>query len=250
MASMVATYQPNLLLVELGFNDIGWFVSDAYGLLNCMGNFINNARAARSDLQFAIANVPQRTFIQGRDDLPPQTTLYNNLLANAIAGWTRPSSPVVLVDFAGNYNCKPDSCPAGHDGLHPNSLGEYQIASAFTKALVNDLHIGSSPLSVPSSAPARPCPVPSNVVAKSSPDGIAVTWDAVYGAFSYDLRSTNVGAKTTSQLTVSTTRWDTTWTQDGWEWEYQVRTNNGAVGVSVSYCISLFNLFKTQVFVR
>lgn len=37
----------------------------------------------------------------------------------------------------------------GYDGLHPNAWGEYQIASAFSKTLVNDFNIGSQPLAAP-----------------------------------------------------------------------------------------------------
>lgn len=33
---MVAKYKPDILLVMLGFNDMGWFVSDAPGTLNSM----------------------------------------------------------------------------------------------------------------------------------------------------------------------------------------------------------------------
>jgi lysophospholipase L1-like esterase len=56
---MVAQYQPDYLLVELGFNDVGWFISDAVGTLQSMSTFISNARAAKPDIAFAIANIPQ-----------------------------------------------------------------------------------------------------------------------------------------------------------------------------------------------
>lgn len=48
IAEMVSTYQPDYLLVELGFNDVGWFISDAQGTLESMVDFINNARSAVS----------------------------------------------------------------------------------------------------------------------------------------------------------------------------------------------------------
>ncbi|KAF2671363.1 hypothetical protein BT63DRAFT_370985, partial [Microthyrium microscopicum] len=230
--SIVSQYNPDLLLIELGFNDIGFFVSDSQGTLNCMQNLVNNARAGRANLKIAIANVPQRTFIMGRDDLPPATTLYNTLLAKAIPTWSTPSSPIVLVDFAGNYACSPNGCPAGHDGLHPNSFGEYQIASAFAQALVNGLGIGKSSLQIQTDIQIKACPTPSNLVATGSDDGVTITWDSVFGAFGYDIISTNVKAGTSQTLTLGTNRWDTTWTEDGWEWQYQVRTNNGPSCIS------------------
>jgi hypothetical protein len=35
--------------------------------------FITNARAAKPDIAFAIANIPQRTYISSRDDLIAKT---------------------------------------------------------------------------------------------------------------------------------------------------------------------------------
>lgn len=42
-----------------------------------------------------------------------------------------------------------DSCPAGVDGLHPNALGDFQIARAYSKVLHEQFRIGSGPLAVP-----------------------------------------------------------------------------------------------------
>jgi lysophospholipase L1-like esterase len=81
---MIMTYQPEYLLVLLGFNDIGWFISDAQGTFESMQNFIDEARAAKPDIKFALGNIPQRTFIGGRDDLPIKTDVYNQILAAAI----------------------------------------------------------------------------------------------------------------------------------------------------------------------
>ena len=103
---MVATYQPDCLLVELGFNDLGWFVSDEAGTIASMVTFIANARAAKHDIKFAIANIPHRTSLGSvNPNLDAKTTNYNNLLAAAIPGWSTTESPVALVDFAGAYDC-------------------------------------------------------------------------------------------------------------------------------------------------
>lgn len=53
---MVTNHQADLLLVMLGFNDLGWFYSDQDGLLNSMHTFVTNARAANPNLKFAIAS--------------------------------------------------------------------------------------------------------------------------------------------------------------------------------------------------
>ncbi|WKD30886.1 NPP1 family protein [Streptomyces xanthophaeus] len=223
----VKKFKPDLLLVGLGFNDMGWFVSDANGTLASMKALVDEARAADPDLKFALANVPQRTRIGGRDDLIANTDTYNLLLSDAISQWKTDLSPVELVDWRGEYSCEPDGCPAGYDGLHPNALGEYQIARAFEKTLHDRYHLGTSVPAVPADMPARATPVPGNVVASSEDSGIKVTWDAVYGAIGYQVRHRPAGATDWSEFPVAANRFDTTWTQDGMEWEYQVRTDNG-----------------------
>jgi hypothetical protein len=118
-------------------------------------------------------------------------------------------------------------CPVGYDGLHPNVLGEYQIAQAFTRTLVNGFGIGKSELSIPSNLPTRPISVPTNIVAKSSPLGVTVTWNDVYGALGYDIQVRLLGQQDWSTYSLAFNRYDTTWTTDGEVWEFAVRTSNG-----------------------
>lgn len=42
-----------------------------------------------------------------------------------------------------------EACPAGFDGLHPNSLGDFQIARAYTKILHDQFNYGQAALVVP-----------------------------------------------------------------------------------------------------
>jgi lysophospholipase L1-like esterase len=224
----VQTFQPDLLLVGLGFNDMGWFISDANGTLASMKSLVDEARAAKPGIDFALANVPQRTYIGGRDDLITKTDRYNDLLAHAIPTWDTPGSRVELVDWRGNYDCGPSACPAGYDGLHPNALGEYQIARAFEHTLHDRYALGNSVPAIPAQVPARPTPVPGNVTAAATPGGVTLTWNAVFGALHYDVRYRAKGATAWNELQVEPNRYDTTWTTDGDQWEYQVRTDNGA----------------------
>lgn len=101
-----------------------------------MENFIAQARAVKPTIKFALGNVPQRTAIGGREDLPIKTTQYNELLASAIPSWSSASSPIAPVLMQENYDCGINISTACYDGLHLNVLGEYQIAQAFFSALV------------------------------------------------------------------------------------------------------------------
>ena len=103
----------DLMLVMIGFNDLGWFYSDAPGLIDSLSTLVSNARAANPSMKFAIANIPHRSRIGGRQDLVDSTILANKLLPDAIKKWTTPQSPINLVDVASKYDCGPSGCPAG-----------------------------------------------------------------------------------------------------------------------------------------
>lgn len=117
IAEQIAAYQPDLCLVELGFNDIAWCVSGPQDTLDSMERLVGAARSAKPDLQFAIANVPHRTLLPGREDIPFNTNVYNTLLARAIPAWSSPESPIALVRFCENYSCESCSFSPQHRQL-------------------------------------------------------------------------------------------------------------------------------------
>ncbi|KAJ4145186.1 hypothetical protein LMH87_004042 [Akanthomyces muscarius] len=213
--------------VALGFNDMGWFYSDDVGTLESMKAIVDQARAAKPDIKFAIANVPQRTFIGGRQDLVDKTTRYNAALKDAIPQWSTESSQIEHVDFAGHYDCQPSGCPDGYDGLHPNGVGEYSIAKAFAETLHGKFGIGSGGLDDPQTYPIRNVNVPNNIKAEGVATGVAVTWDPVFGAMGYDVRQRIQGFGDWEEGRTGSNRLDTTLTVAGLTWEYQVRTSAG-----------------------
>ena len=228
---LVNEYQPDYLFVLLGFNDVGWWVSDAHGTLDSMTQFVVSARQGKQDVNFLIGNIPMRTHIGGRDDLPVQTEAYNSLLKDAVSRWNQDNSRVALVDVRHDYACEVDACPAGHDGLHPNAAGEYQIAIAFVNVLIDEFHIGNGRMVVSVDQFKRDCPTPSNLQVEVAPYGFKLTWDLVYGAFSYDVRSKYAGGEWGS-FSVDTNRHDPTWAVNGFDYSFQIRTNNGDMGAS------------------
>ncbi|KAJ6779723.1 hypothetical protein PWT90_02066 [Aphanocladium album] len=223
----VKTYQPDMLLIALGFNDMGWFYSDDVGTLESMKAIVDQARAAKPDIKFAIANVPQRAAIGGRQDLIDKTTRYNAALKDALPKWSTESSQIEHVDFAGHYDCQPSGCPDGYDGLHPNAVGEYSIAKAFAETLHNKFGIGSGGLDSPATYPIRSVDLPNNIKAEGVATGVAVTWDPIFGAMGYDVRQRIKGFGDWQEGHTGSNRFDTTLTVAGLTWEYQVRTSAG-----------------------
>ncbi|CAM1508852.1 Fc.00g025910.m01.CDS01 [Cosmosporella sp. VM-42] len=229
IGAIVAKYKPDYVLVELGFNDLGWFASGPEGLLQNMKTLIDSARGAKSDIKFAIANVPHRTMIGGREDLINNTDIYNDLLAEVVPDWDSEESPMELVHFRENYRCEVEDCPAGWDGLHPNELGEYTLAQAFSTALHTRYGIGKGVLEVPAKIPPRECPTPGNLKTTGAPYSIAVTWDKVYGARGYRVKDKNStsGIWVEAPYMISTARYVTNWVDKGETWKYAVKTDCG-----------------------
>jgi lysophospholipase L1-like esterase len=222
----VAEYQPDYLLILLGFNDLGWFVSGPEGLLGTMGTLIENAREAKSDIKILMANVVDRFFINGRDDLVENTLAYNNMLRSTYSNWVRLESPLSYVELNANYQCRPDACPDGYDGLHPNSMGEYHIAEAFARSLKADFYFDGDDFVVPSNPEARVVSTPTGVQALQVDEGILATWLADPEARGYEIRSRVQGMTgwwSDGEIGNGNRNYYT-WLLDGQTWEFQVCT--------------------------
>ncbi|PMD22319.1 SGNH hydrolase, partial [Hyaloscypha hepaticicola] len=199
ISPMVARYNPDYLLVLLGFNDmawqLGWHEATIHGdtLLANMEIFIARARAAKPDIKFVIGNVPQRAPLAG--DLFLMTSDYNRLLAEAIPKWSTETSPIELADLGASYRCETDECPSTFDGLHPSPLGDYQIARAFSRALIKGFKIGTDELAVPDPAdlPQRAFSIPTNTKVMIDTKWLNITWNLFYGAKGYNVQSRVLG---------------------------------------------------------
>ncbi|KAI7783529.1 hypothetical protein LA080_011658 [Diaporthe eres] len=164
--AQVSTHQPDVLVLHLGFNDIGWWWHNATDLILSIQRLVFNARLARPDIKVLIADVSHRVAVSGREDIEAITNEYNNLLDASAAEWWTAGSPVEVVKVSKVYDCQVTACPAGIDGLHPNSLGDFQIARAYTQVLHDKFHYGDAPLEVPS-----PDTIPGFAASSSSPNG-------------------------------------------------------------------------------
>ncbi|KAK2606696.1 hypothetical protein N8I77_005427 [Diaporthe amygdali] len=147
--AQITTHSPDIIVLHLGFNDIGWWGNNASDLILSIQRLVFNARLARPDIKVLIADVSHRLAVTGREDIEGTTEQYNALLDAKAAEWWTADSPVEVVKVSEVYDCHTTSCPAGIDGLHPNSLGDFQIARAYTQVLHDKFHYGAAPLEVP-----------------------------------------------------------------------------------------------------
>ncbi|EME38875.1 hypothetical protein DOTSEDRAFT_75553 [Dothistroma septosporum NZE10] len=225
--SQVSIYKPDMLLTMLGFNDLGWLVSSgADETLEDTKSFVDQARAANPEIHLVLGNIPQRSHID-RDDLVKKTSKYNALLHHAIPEWSTARSRIEGVEIERSYGYVPDECKGTFDGLHPNALGDYQIACAFSRTLHHAFGFGSKPLTMPKHIPKRPLPVPSNLKACGAPYGVVCTFDAVYGSHGYDTRQRRQGESDWDEGFTGMNRIDHTFTSPGEKWEFQVRASGG-----------------------
>lgn len=230
ISAMVERYNPEYLLVLLGFNDILWGITgNGSGVLANMEKFVALARAAKPNIKFAIGNVPHRSPRIG--DLTVRIDSYNGLLAAAVPQWSTEISPIEFVHIQESYSCEEGECRAAHDGLHPNTLGDYQIAHAFSRALIKGYKLGNTELTIPDprDLPVRSISIPKNFRAVADAHGANVTWDMVYGARGYDIQSRVLGGETwilwPNQQGNS---FFATWPEgEVIEIEFKIRVNNG-----------------------
>ncbi|KKY31859.1 hypothetical protein UCDDA912_g08148 [Diaporthe ampelina] len=171
--AQVTTHRPDIIVLHLGFNDIGWWGNNATDLILSIQRLVFNARLARPDVKVLIADVSHRLAVSGREDIEPSTDQYNALLDASAAEWWTAGSPVEVVKVSKVYDCHVTSCPAGIDGLHPNALGDFQIARAYTQVLHDKFHYGAAPLEVPS-PDTIPGLVPSSSAATDSSGKLAL----------------------------------------------------------------------------
>ena len=236
----VREYSPDILLVLMGYNDLAWSCGNWVGF-SCLDNdlpqrvlahtkkFIDEARRANPSIKLAIGNVVHRTMI--RDDIVRNTVSYNNMLSGSIPQWTTAESPVYLVDVASEYSCGPDRpCPGAFDGLHPSMLGEYEIARAFSKVMIEKFGIGGEPLiTVPnvSTLPQKDLSPPAHIRAEGSTMGIELTWNRRYGIVMYESGWREQGTTEWMVLKQPRNRTDLILSESGLKYEFRLRACYG-----------------------
>ena len=229
IAADVSTYQPNYMLIELGFNDLA-FLNTPSGTLADAKTLIDNARAVDPTVKVLIANVVTRAPLCGFDNLNSSIATYNNDLAAAVPGWSTSQSPVKLVDVSSGYN----SSTMTYDGLHPNGLGEYEIADAFTTVLADDFGLGADPGPPPTSVPGITLSTPPSISASTGSTGVLLQWSRVYGASGYKIFERDITGSPSPlpafselPLPIPGDHWLSGWGTAGHTYQYEVASARG-----------------------
>lgn len=141
----VRSCRADVLLVSLGLIDLGFYTNAEQTAENVRA-FVAEARAVKSRIRMVL--LPVIPNVRAQDDPPfgTQVTLFNELLAKAVADLDEPRSPLLLASPPESYDINHDT----YDGTHPNASGEHKIAAAFAEAMhqgwgVGEPYVSSSP---------------------------------------------------------------------------------------------------------
>ncbi|MDQ0600923.1 hypothetical protein QF037_005268 [Streptomyces canus] len=126
----VRSCRADVLLVSLGLIDLGFYTNAEQTAENVRA-FVEQARSAEPRVRMVV--LPVIPNVRAQDDAPfgAQVTLFNELLAKAVADLDEPRSPLLLASPPVSYDFTVDT----YDGTHPNASGEHKIAEAFAEAM-------------------------------------------------------------------------------------------------------------------
>lgn len=176
VADLVTDHRPDVLVVNLGVNDLIWGTAP-WVVEWQLADLVRNAKEVAPDVDVIIGEVTQTwmTF----DGTPKAHTL-NAALPDLAARLSTPASRVRVARTADGY-VEADT----YDSSHPAASGEMKIAAAVADAL-HDLGVGRAfprPLASVPSAPRGPL----SISVTPQVHAAALAWSPVPGATSYDV---------------------------------------------------------------
>ena len=134
IGTATATYDPDVLLIMIGVNDLRATGADPQVAADNVSDAINASRNERPDVQVLLAEIPP-----AQPQYDTLITDYNSLLRDLADDLTSASSPIVTVDMFTDY----DIAVHHYDDVHPNSDGDELLASRWADALYDELGIGA-----------------------------------------------------------------------------------------------------------
>jgi hypothetical protein len=139
IAGAVRKSRADVLLVSLGLIDLG-FYTNAEQTAENVSRFVAEARTANPRIRMVLLPVIPNIRAEADDSFATQVTLFNELLAKAVADLDEPRSPLLLTSVPPSYDFHRDT----YDGTHPNASGEHKIAEAFAGAMWEAWGVGDT----------------------------------------------------------------------------------------------------------
>ncbi|MGW0631347.1 SGNH/GDSL hydrolase family protein [Streptomyces sp. NPDC002758] len=130
-------HRADVLLVSLGLIDLGFYTNAEQTAENVRA-FIAQARTTKPRIRMVLLPVIPNVRVETDPSFATQVTLFNELLAKAVADLDQPTSPLLLASIPESYDFNMDT----YDGTHPNANGEHKLAGAFAGAMWEAWGIG------------------------------------------------------------------------------------------------------------
>lgn len=178
VASLVATYEPDVVVEMLGVNDLLWSSDPPEVAAASVRSTVLAARSADPGVHVVLAEATQHWF----SGVPA----FNAALGGVASELSTVDAPVVVARTADGYDAERDTW----DNSHPNARGEVRIAAAVADALA-DLDVGgpaARPLDLP---PVGSRQAPTAAVTAAD-EAVRLTWTGPPGATRHLLWSRDV----------------------------------------------------------
>lgn len=137
IAEAVSQTRADVLLVSLGLTDLGFYTDPDRTAANAR-TFISEARSANPRIAMVLLPVIPNTRAETDAAFASEVTLFNELLAKAVADLDEPASPLLLASPPESYDVNHDT----YDGTHPNASGEHKMTAAFAEAMYQAWDLG------------------------------------------------------------------------------------------------------------
>ncbi|WP_019146125.1 hypothetical protein [Aeromicrobium massiliense] len=130
LGTLVAACRPDVVVETLGVNDLAWLGIAPADLVRLAAHGVEEARAARPDVDVVLGQVPQSWL--------PGAAEYNDLLAGLEDELSTEASRVVVARAPETFAIDVDT----YDFAHPSASGEVKIAASVADALA-ELGVGA-----------------------------------------------------------------------------------------------------------
>lgn len=122
-AEVVAAYQPDVIINDLGLNNLTWWSESPEVLIERMATFVADARAVNPGVTVVLGELTQ-TWSAGVET-------YNALLRDLAGTLDRPEARVIAAAKPQDFQESVDT----YDTAHPNAQGEVKLAKQFFDVL-------------------------------------------------------------------------------------------------------------------